>query len=90
MTSDNSLLEQRQRLQQRLQEQRQVIAQRLGSASEARSSYPRSITMRLLTQRPGLVIRLVLGFATLLKARSQKVRSVKARIPDRLEQRWST
>ena len=71
MTSDNdsSLLEQRQRLRQRLQEQRRVIAQRLGSASEARSRYPRSITMRLLTQRPGLVIRLLLGFATLLRAR---------------------
>jgi len=67
--SDSSLLEQRQRLQQRLQEQRRVIAQRLGSVSETHSGYPRSITMRLLTQRLGLVIRLLLGFATLLRAR---------------------
>jgi len=71
MTSDNhsSLLEQRQWLQQRLQEQRQIIARRLGSASDALSTYPRSFTMRLLTQRAGLFIRLVLGFATLLRAR---------------------
>jgi hypothetical protein len=67
--SDGSLLEQRQRLRQRLREQRQFIAQRLGSASEVHSSYPRSITMRLLTRRPGLFIRLLLGFATLLRAR---------------------
>lgn len=67
--SDGSLLEQRQRLRQRLREQRRFIAQRLGSASEVHSSYPRSITMRLLTQRPGLFIRLLLGFATLLRAR---------------------
>jgi len=71
MTSaaNSSLVEQRQRLRQRLQEQRQVIAQRLGSGSRVQSIYPRSMTMRLLTQRPGRFIQLLLMFATLLKTR---------------------
>lgn len=71
MTSatNSSLVEQRQRLRQQLQEQRQLIAQRLGSGSRVYSSFPRSMTMRLLTHRPGRLIQLLLGFATLLKTR---------------------
>jgi hypothetical protein len=67
--SDSSLLEQRQRLRHRLQEQRQIIAQRMGPASELHSGYPRSFTMRLLTRRPGMGLRLLLGVATLLRSR---------------------
>jgi|HubBroStandDraft_1064217.scaffolds.fasta_scaffold813426_2 hypothetical protein len=69
--TDRSLLEQCQTLRQQLQEQRGVIAQRLGPASSALpGSYPRSMTMRFLKQqRQGLLIRLVLGSASLLGAR---------------------
>ena len=72
MTSaaDSFLLEQCQTLRQQLREQRGVIAQRLGPASIAQpGSYPRSMTMRLLKQRQGLLIRLLLGSASLLRAR---------------------
>jgi hypothetical protein len=68
--TDNALLEQCQVLRQRLQEQRGVIAQRLGPASsERRDSFPRSLTMRLLKPRQGLLIQVLLGFASLLRAR---------------------
>lgn len=68
-TTDISLLEQREGLRRRLQAQRQVIAQRLGQDSEMNGSYPRSRTMRFLTLQPALVIRLLVGLATLLKTR---------------------
>lgn len=71
MTSaaDSFLLEQCQTLRQQLREQRGVIAQRLGPASSAQpGSYPRSMTMRLLKERQGLLIRLLLGAASLLRA----------------------
>jgi hypothetical protein len=32
-------------------------------------SYPRSRTMRFLTQQPALIIRLLVGVATLLRAK---------------------
>jgi len=71
MTSitDASLVEQRQSLRRRLQAQRQVIAQQLAQESGMNAGYPRSRTMRFLTQRPALVIRLLVGVATLLRAR---------------------
>jgi hypothetical protein len=62
---DVSLFEQRQTLRLRLQEQRQLIAYRLGPAP-ATSGYPRSITMRLLTQRPDVAVKLLSGLAKLL------------------------
>jgi hypothetical protein len=65
-TPDISLVEQRQSLRRRLQAQRQVIAQRLGPESGMNGSYPRSRTMRFLTQRPAPIIRLLVGLATLL------------------------
>ena len=71
MTSitDASLVEQRQSLRRRLQAQRQVIAQQLAQETGMNAGYPRSRTMRFLTQRPALVIRLLVGLATLLRAR---------------------
>ena len=71
MTSitDASLVEQRQSLRRRLQAQRQVIAHQLAQESGMNAGYPRSRTMRFLTQRPALVIRLLVGLATLLRAR---------------------
>jgi hypothetical protein len=62
--TDHAVLEQCQTLRQRMQEQRGVIAQRLGARS---ASYPRSMTMRLLKEHLGLLIRLSLGFASLLR-----------------------
>jgi hypothetical protein len=59
-----SPVDQRQRLRRRLQAQRQVIALQLESA--VHGSYPRSRTMRFLTQRPAQTIRLLVGLATLL------------------------
>jgi hypothetical protein len=69
MTSitDTSLVEQRQGLRRQLQAQRQVIAQQLGQESGMNAGYPRSRTMRFLTQRPALIIRLLVGLATLLR-----------------------
>jgi len=65
--SDTSLIEQRQSLRRRLQAQRQVIAQQLGQESGMNGSYPRSRTVRFLTQRrPALIIRLLVGLATTL------------------------
>jgi hypothetical protein len=65
-TTAISLVEQRQSLRRRLQAQRQVIAQQLGPESGMHGSYPRSRTMRFLTQQPALTIRLLVGLATLL------------------------
>lgn len=64
-----SLIEQRQSLCRRLQAQRRVIAERLGPQSAMNGSYPRSRTMRFLTQRPVLIIRLLVGLASLLRAK---------------------
>jgi hypothetical protein len=67
--TDTPLIEQRQSLSRRLQAQRQVIAQQLGQESGMNGSYPRSRTMRFLTQQPTLIIRLLVGLATLLRTR---------------------
>ena len=61
-----SLVEQRQSLCLRLQAQRQVIALQLGPETGMRGRYPRSRTMRFVTQRPVAIIRLLAGVATLL------------------------
>jgi hypothetical protein len=63
-----SLLEQRQNLRLRLQAQRQVIARQLEPDSAVSGSYPRSRTMRFLTQRPALIIRVLAGLAAVLRA----------------------
>ena len=61
--TDIPLVEQRLSLRRRLQAQRQVIAQQLGQESGMNGSYPRSRTMRFLTQQPALIIRLLVGLA---------------------------
>ena len=66
--TDTSLVEQRQSLRRQLQAQRHVIAQQLGQESGMNGSYPRSRTMRFLTQ-PALIIRLLVGLASLLTTR---------------------
>jgi hypothetical protein len=68
-TAAISLVEQWQSLRRRLQAQRQVIAPQLETGSGMNGSYPRSRTMRFLTQRPALTIRLLVGLATLLMRR---------------------
>lgn len=60
MTIDKpSLAEQRQSIRMQLQVQRQVVAQRLTPAAATGGSYPRSLTMRFLIQRPELLARLL-------------------------------
>jgi hypothetical protein len=77
-TAAISLVEQRHDLRRRLQAQRRLIAQQLGPDPRMGDSYPRSRTMRfltqqpvlrLLTQQPTLIIRLLVGLATLLKTK---------------------
>jgi hypothetical protein len=70
--TDTSLAEKRRSLLRRLQAQRQVIALQLGPGSGMNSSYPRSRTMRFLTERPALIIRLLIGLATLLRTKQIK------------------
>ena len=53
----------------KLQAQRMLIAQQLGDGHGVSGSYPRSRTMRLLTQRPDLVFRAFGGLARLLRLR---------------------
>jgi hypothetical protein len=67
--TDSPLVEQRRSLRRRLQAQRQVIAQQLGQESGMNGSYPRSRTMRILTQQPALIIRLLVGLGLLLRTR---------------------
>jgi hypothetical protein len=67
--SDISLAEQRQSLRRRLQAQRRLIARQLGPESAMNGSYPRSRTMRFLTQQPVLMIRLLISLATLRRTR---------------------
>jgi hypothetical protein len=68
MSSPNasSLVEQRHSLRRRLQAQRRVIARRLDPESGMHGSYPRSRTMRFLSQRPARIIRLLVRLAALL------------------------
>ncbi|PJA39979.1 MAG: hypothetical protein CO182_08560 [Lysobacterales bacterium CG_4_9_14_3_um_filter_62_6] len=58
-STELTLLEQRLALRQRLQAQRQQIAQQLSPAQARHSGYPRSMTMRFFTQQPALVARLL-------------------------------
>jgi hypothetical protein len=60
---------QRQELRLRLQAQRRLIAQQLGHGPGAPREFPRSTTMRLLTQRPQLVIKVLGGLVSLLRLR---------------------
>ena len=70
MTAPNPTLGERRRtLCGQLQAQRELIAHQLEPGAAAASDYPRSMTMRLLGQRPGLLISLVAGLATLFRNR---------------------
>lgn len=60
------LSEQRQALRRRLQAQRRQVAQLLAPAPGVGSAYPRSMTMRLLRQRPLLAAELLAELAILL------------------------
>jgi hypothetical protein len=60
------LVEQRQALRRRLQAQRRQIAHLLAPAPGVGSAYPRSMTMRLLSQRPLLAAELLAELAILL------------------------
>lgn len=62
----NSLIEQSQALRQQLRVQRKLIQQQIDPASSMDTGYPRSLTMRFLTQRPALVAGVVTEVATLL------------------------
>lgn len=64
-----SLVERRLLLRQRLLTQRMLLAQELGPVPATRSAYPRSITMRLITQQPALVARVLVGVLGFLKSR---------------------
>lgn len=62
-----TLSEQRRELCGRLQAQRQLIAQQLGSGPAPARDYPRSLTMRMLGNRPGTAISLFAGLVSLLR-----------------------
>lgn len=64
-SESNSLIQQREMLRQRLQAQREQLAEQLQPSKEIADSYPRSMTMRFLTQQPELATRLLTGLATL-------------------------
>jgi hypothetical protein len=61
-----TLVEQRTLLRQELHEQRKIIARQLEPADETHSGYPRSMTMRFLTQHSLLAGSLFTGAASLL------------------------
>jgi hypothetical protein len=63
---EDSLIEQSQALRQQLRVQRKLIKQQLNPVSSMNNSYPRSMTMRFITQRPALVAGVVTEVATLL------------------------
>ena len=63
---DTALVEQRRALRLRMQAQRELIARRLGPPPARSEGGPRSMTMRFLTRRPGLVAKLLAGLATLV------------------------
>jgi len=68
MTSitDVSLADQRRVLRERLQAQRQLIADQLGPAPEVNGGFPRSKTMRFMTGRPAVAATLLAELAALL------------------------
>ena len=68
-TTEPSLEAQCQALRIRLQAQRRVIASQLRDGSGALEAFPRSMTMRVLTQRPQLMYRVLGGVLRLLRNR---------------------
>lgn len=67
LVTDLSFDQQRQALRRQMLAQRQLINYQLGPPARAiNSGYPRSATMRFLTQRPALVSKLLAEAAALL------------------------
>jgi len=64
-----SLEVQRQELRTRLQAQRRLIAEQLSIGSSASQAFPRSLTMRLLTKRPQMIVKALGGLVGLLRLR---------------------
>lgn len=60
----SSLEERRNELRQQLIDQRHLIAVQLEQSHVANHQYPRSMTMRFLSQRPALAAELLSGIAT--------------------------
>jgi aryl-alcohol dehydrogenase-like predicted oxidoreductase len=61
-----TLVEQRNRLRAELHEQREIIARQLEPAATTHNGYPRSMTMRFLTQHSVLAGSLFTGATSLL------------------------
>jgi hypothetical protein len=61
----------REELRARLQAQRLEITDRLGLATGEGGGYPRSATMRLITQRPELIARALGLVLSLFRSRSR-------------------
>ena len=64
--TEDSLILQRDKLRLQLQEQRNQITRQLLPMPGENNIYPRSMTMRLLTQRPALVTALLSDLMTML------------------------
>ncbi len=69
VTREYSLEAQCQALRLRMQAQRGVIASQLSDGSGAAMAFPRSVTMRVLTQRPQLLYRVLGGVLGMLRSR---------------------
>ena len=65
-TPDTSLAAQRLALRSQLVEQRQRISHVLGPAPESNNVFPRSMTMRLITQNPDVALKVVSQVGMLL------------------------
>jgi hypothetical protein len=68
---DRESAERREELRARLKAQRAEITDRLGLATGPEGGYPRSATMRLITQRPELVARALGLVLSLFRSRSR-------------------
>jgi hypothetical protein len=64
-----SFEQQREELRSRLQAQRRVIARQLRAGTGKRPEFPRSMSMRVLTQRPQLIYKVLGGLFGLLRSR---------------------
>jgi hypothetical protein len=62
-----SLSKQREALCLQLQAQRVLIARQLDTGAAVPGEYPRSMTMRLLRQRPGMMVSLLAGLVALYR-----------------------
>lgn len=67
MSTDDELALLRESIREKLQAQRRVIAAQLLPAPGAAGRFPRSMTMRLLIQRPDLLGKAALGLLRRLR-----------------------